>query len=111
MEAANLGSVAKGKVGLGKGTQWDPRACPIPGADPALCACAWTRRSRGKALITQLLISDISVAAPFGRGKTMKQADMNNLLVRLDDSCQDQQSHVIYLSTCVISFFFPPKEA
>lgn len=30
---------------------------------------------------------------------------MNNLLACQDDSCQDQQSHVIYLSTCVISFF------
>lgn len=72
MEAANLGSVAKGKVGLGKGTQWDPRACPIPGADPALCACAWTRRSRGKVLITQLLISDISVGCAVWKGQDNK---------------------------------------
>lgn len=94
---------AKGHSGIG--------GCPMPRADPALCVCAWTHHSRGKVLITQLLISDISVAVPFGRGKTIKQADMNNLLVCLDDSCQDQQSHVIYLSTCVISFFFPLKEA
>lgn len=93
------GLCCKGK----SGTQWDPRAVPW--------ICAWTCHSRGKVLITQLLLADISAAVPFGRGKTIKQADMNNLLVCLADSCQDQQSHVIYLSTCVISFFFPPKEA
>lgn len=87
------------------------QSCPSPRIDPTPCICAWTCHSRGKVLITQLLLSDISVAVPFGRGRTIKQADMNNLLVCLADSCQDQQSHVIYLSTCVISFFSPPKEA
>lgn len=49
--------------------------------------------------------SVLTRAVPFVRSETIKQADMNNLLACLDDSCQDQQSHVIYLSTCVISFF------
>lgn len=31
---------------------------------------------------------------------------MNNLLARLDGSCQDQQSLAIYLSTGVICCFF-----
>lgn len=80
-----------------------------PGTPCTLCLC-WTCHSRGEVLTTQLLLSGISVAVPFGRGKTIKQADMNNLLVCLADSCQDQQSRVIYLSTCVISFFFPLKK-
>jgi len=71
-------------------------------------------RSSGAVLITRLVIFCVSVltcAMPFVRGKTIKQADMNNLLACLDDSCQDlMQSHVIYLSTCVISFFFLKKK-
>lgn len=66
--------------------------------------------SSGKVLITGLVISEclsvLTCAVPFVRGKTINQADMNNLLACLDDSCQDQQSHVIYLSTCVISVVF-----
>lgn len=99
----------KGQVGAAKGTQ-NIQELSQPQGRPCTSICAWTCHSRGDVLTTQLLLSGISLAVPFGRGKTIKQADMNNLSACLADSCQDQQSRVIYLSTCVISFFFPPKK-
>lgn len=111
------------RVGPGGGdTGWEkrtqplrhPRAVPAQGQSLNPARVLGPVRSRGKVLITWLIISErlsvLTCAVPFVRGKTIKQADMNNLLACLDDSCQDQQSHVIYLSTCVISFFFLKKK-
>lgn len=89
---------------------WDLRAVPAQGQTLNHALLLGPVHSRGKVLITRLIISErlsvLTCAVPFVRGKTIKQDDMNNLLACLDDSCQDQQSRVIYLSTCVISFFF-----
>lgn len=89
------------------------RATPAKGrpfyARDVSSACAWTLCSCGKVLLTGFIISEclfcFDLRCAICKGKIIKQADMNNLLACQDDSCQDQQSHVIYLSTCVISFF------